>query len=55
MHGIQLAQQFLAERHLPKLDRMTCDSERFHHSDISAAIDRAGDSDSLKVIINWED
>jgi hypothetical protein len=34
---------------------MTYDNERFHHSQIHMAIDRAADSDSLKIIINWED
>ncbi|MEM7232474.1 MAG: alcohol dehydrogenase catalytic domain-containing protein [Planctomycetota bacterium] len=54
MRGIRLAQKFLAEGKLPNIDRMTNDDERFHHSDIKGAIARAADSDSLKVIIDWE-
>jgi threonine dehydrogenase-like Zn-dependent dehydrogenase len=54
MHGIRLAHQFLSMGRLPKIDLMTDDSERFHHSDIQQAIDRAADSDSLKVIVGWE-
>ena len=55
MHGIRLAHQMLAGKHLPRIHRMTYDNERFHHSQILKAIYRAGDSDSLKIIINWED
>lgn len=40
---------------MPNLDRMTDDSERFHHTQIMETIHRAADKDSLKVIINWED
>ena len=54
MHGIRLAHRFLSEGRLPKIDLMTNDSERFHHSDIPKAIDRATDPDSLKVIIDWD-
>jgi L-iditol 2-dehydrogenase len=55
MHGIRLAHQMLAGKHLPQIHRMTYDNERFHHSQILKAIYRAADSDSLKIIINWED
>jgi L-iditol 2-dehydrogenase len=54
MHGIRLAQRLLTEGKLPKMGLMTNDSERFHHSQIAAAIQRAADGDSLKVIINWD-
>jgi hypothetical protein len=54
MHGIRLAQKLLAEKKLPLIDRMTYDNERFDHTQIRAAIDRAADKDSLKIIINWE-
>ncbi len=54
MHGISLAHQFLSEGRLPKLDLMTNETERFHHSRIIEAIDRAADKDSLKVIIDWD-
>jgi len=53
MRSIRLAQQFLAVRRLPQLDRMTNDSERFSASQLPQAIARAADADSLKVIINW--
>lgn len=55
MHGINLAHDILANRKLPRLDAMTDASEKFHHTEIMAAIDRAADKDSLKVIIDWED
>ena len=54
LRGVRLAHRFLVERRLPRLGRMTGDSERFRHTEIRAAIDRAADSDSLKVIIDWE-
>jgi threonine dehydrogenase-like Zn-dependent dehydrogenase len=54
MRGIRLAHQLLLEGRLPKIDRMTNASERFHHAEIARAIQRASDSDSLKVIIDWE-
>lgn len=54
MHGVGLAQKMLCEGKLPKIGLMTNDSERFHHSQILQAIHRAADSDSLKVIINWD-
>jgi threonine dehydrogenase-like Zn-dependent dehydrogenase len=55
MHGIRLAHKLLSEKKLPRIGLMTYDNERFHHSQIREAIDRAADSDSLKIIINWED
>jgi len=54
MHGISLARDILAEGRLDKIDLMTNKTERFHHSEIRAAIERAADKDSLKVIINWD-
>lgn len=54
-HGIGLARDLLTRGGLPKIDLMTDDSERFPHSQLHAAIQRAADKDSLKVIINWED
>ncbi|PQO42313.1 alcohol dehydrogenase catalytic domain-containing protein [Blastopirellula marina] len=54
MRGIRLAHQFLSEGRLPKIDLMTNDTERFGQHDIEAAIGRAADSDSLKVIIHWD-
>jgi threonine dehydrogenase-like Zn-dependent dehydrogenase len=53
MRGIRLAHQFLSEGRLPKIDLMTNDSEHFGHQEIRKAIERAADSDSLKVIIDW--
>ena len=54
MHGINLAYEMLNKGKLDKIDKMTNESEKFHHSDILGAIHRAADSDSLKVIINWD-
>jgi L-iditol 2-dehydrogenase len=54
MHGVNLARDLLSQGKLPKIGLMTNASERFHHSQIAAAIKRAADSDSLKVIINWD-
>jgi threonine dehydrogenase-like Zn-dependent dehydrogenase len=54
MHGIHLAHDLLGNGRLPKIGLMTNASERFHHTQIGAAIKRAADSDSLKVIINWD-
>lgn len=54
MRGIRMAQRLLADGKLPRIDRMTHDSERFHHSEIRQAIERASDPDSLKVIIEWD-
>jgi hypothetical protein len=53
-HGIGLAQRFLSENRLPNLDKMTDCTERFSHTNILEAIQRAGDPDSLKVIIDWD-
>jgi len=53
-HGIGLAQRLLSENSLPLLDRMTNPTERFPHTQILEAIHRAADSDSLKVIIEWD-
>ena len=54
MHGIGLAHDLLANNKLPKIGLMTNASERFRPDQLLAAITRAGDSDSLKVIINWD-
>ncbi|MDX1946277.1 MAG: alcohol dehydrogenase catalytic domain-containing protein [Pirellulaceae bacterium] len=54
MHGIRLAHRMLSEGRLPKIDLMTNASERFAHDQIGAAVARAADADSLKVIIDWE-
>ena len=54
-HGIGLARDMLIGGGMTKLDLMTNDSERFHHTEIIEAIHRAEDKDSLKVIINRED
>lgn len=54
MHGINLAHQFLSEGRLPKIGLMTNDSERFEHDNLIGAVERASDSDSLKVIVNWD-
>lgn len=54
MHGIGLAHQLLSNHQLPRIHLMTNDSERFPHSQIAEAIQRAADPDSLKVIINWD-
>jgi len=55
LRGIELARRYISSGKLPLLDRMTNDSERFHHSRLLEAIERAADPDSLKIIINWED
>jgi len=54
MHGIRLAHQFLSEGRLPKIGLMTNPTERFPHTQLKQAIARAADSDSLKVIVDWE-
>ncbi len=54
MHGIGLAHDLLANGKLPKIGLMTNASERFRPDQLLAAIKRAGDRDSLKVIINWD-
>ncbi len=53
-HGIALAQKMINNRELPLLDKMTNPTERFPHHRLPEAIQRAADSDSLKVIVNWE-
>lgn len=55
MHGIRLAGRLLAEGKLPRIGRMTAADERFPPTRLREAIDRAADSDSLKIIVNWED
>lgn len=54
MHGIGLAHGLLTEGKLPKLGKMTDASERFPADRIEAAIHRAADRDSLKVILSWD-
>ena len=54
MHGIDLAFDMINQKKLKLIDRMTNDSERFSKHEIKKAIERASDSDSLKVIINWD-
>lgn len=54
LRGITLAAQFIDSGQLPLLGKMTYASERFGHKHIKEAIERASDSDSLKVIIDWE-
>ncbi|TAF77663.1 MAG: hypothetical protein EAZ53_02075 [Bacteroidetes bacterium] len=54
MHGINLAHKMLIESKLPNIDKMTNDTERFKKDQILEAIHRANDSDSLKVIIDWD-
>lgn len=54
MHGVGLAHKFLNEGLLPKIDLMTNETERFSPDQLEAAIARAADPDSLKVIIDWE-
>ncbi len=55
MHGIGLAHDLINHGRLPLIGRMTNATERFPHTQIDAAVARAADSDSLKVIINWDD
>lgn len=52
--SIQMAGNLIDSGKLPLLGNMTYDSERFGHGQIKEAIERASDSDSLKVIIDWE-
>ncbi len=54
MHGIGLSHELINSKKLPLLSLMTMDNERFRPSQILQAISRASDSDSLKVIIDWE-
>jgi L-iditol 2-dehydrogenase len=53
MHGIRLARDLLANFKLPLIDRMTNETERFPHTKIREAIERASAPDSLKVIVEW--
>jgi threonine dehydrogenase-like Zn-dependent dehydrogenase len=53
MRGIKLASSLIEENKLPLLGRMTDNTERYPHTNIKGAIDRASDPDSLKVIIDW--
>ena len=54
LRSIRLAQQFLATGRLPRICRMTNNQERFGADQLPAAIARAADPTSLKVIIDWE-
>ena len=53
-HGIGLARELLNGKKLPLIGKMTNQTERFPHTQILEAIRRAADSDSLKVIIDWD-
>ncbi len=53
MRGIALAAAMIAGGRLPLLGRMTGLSERFTHQRLGDALRRAGDRDSLKVIVDW--
>ena len=54
MHGIRLAQELLVSGKLPHIGLMTNATERFGPTEILPAINRAADSDSLKVIIDFD-
>jgi L-iditol 2-dehydrogenase len=54
MRGIRLAHRLLVDGKLPKLGLMTDETERFRPGQIREAIARAADSDSLKVIIDFD-
>jgi hypothetical protein len=54
MHGICLARDMINGGQLPNLDRMTRSNEVFGPSELLAAVSRASDRDSLKVIVDWE-
>ncbi|QLE02063.1 alcohol dehydrogenase catalytic domain-containing protein [Galbibacter sp. BG1] len=54
MHGVNLASEMIANNELPRLGKMTNDSEIFGKDQILKAILRADDKDSLKVIIDWD-
>jgi len=54
MNGVGLAHELLSKKKLPLIERMTNETERFNHTQILEAIQRAADPDSLKVIINWD-
>jgi len=53
-HGINLAHNLLVNGKLPKLSKMTNATEKFKYYELLDAINRADDSDSLKVIIDWD-
>lgn len=53
LRSIRLAQQFIATGRMPRLDRMTNESERFPAAQLRRAIARAADPDSLKVLVDW--
>lgn len=55
MHGINLAHQLLSGGKLTKMGLMTNETERFRPGQILEAINRAADSDSLKVIVNFDE
>jgi hypothetical protein len=44
----------LTEGRLPKIGLMTNETERFQHTELDKAIARAADSDSLKIIVDWD-
>ena len=54
MYSINLAQSMLLKNQLPYLSKMTRKDEVFDKNHILEAIKRADDSDSLKVIIDWD-
>ena len=54
MNGIRKAHALIDAGKLPLLERMTAPDERFAPSRMIEAIERASDSDSLKVIVDWE-
>jgi L-iditol 2-dehydrogenase len=54
MRGIRLAHDLLTYGRLPKLGLMTNPTERFSWNQLGAAVERAADPDSLKVIIDWD-
>lgn len=54
MHGLNQARDLIANNTLSKIGLMNNSNERFRPDQMDAAIRRASDSDSLKVIINWD-
>lgn len=54
MYGINLAADMLREGKLPRLAKMTNETEVFSRDRIKEAIHRAADRDSLKVIVDWD-
>ena len=54
MHGIRLAAGMLRDNKLPRLAKMTNETELFSQHQLKEAIHRANDRDSLKVIIDWD-